>query len=341
MSERSDETRREALLVRLLRTSGRGPTPSPEAKARVYAAVRARWQAALPERAGVAPIRPAAARAWVLPRRIALAASIALAAVIVYRFEALPGEAPALFGSIAKTDGNVAIRHSGDQRSVRVTDSVGIHVGDTLATDAGAKVALELENGASLRVNSGSEVEVVAADRVVLRSGAVYFDSNGEVNGPFAVETAYGSVRHLGTQFETSLVGMGLRIRVREGAVMFNDPTRELVASAGEVVHIEGAGPPQRGAIAADDDAWRWAEDLATLPAAKEYSLPDVLAWISRETGCGIRFADATVQARVRAVVLYDLGNLTPQETLAVLRSTTAFEFSETDDGLLIVSANP
>jgi hypothetical protein len=29
---------------------------------------------------------------------------------------------------------------------------------------------------------------------------------------------------------------------------------------------------------------------------------------------------------------------LTPQETLAVLRSTTAFEYRETDDGVLIVS---
>lgn len=340
MSERNDEARRDALLTRLLRTSGRGPVASPDAKDRVYAAVRARWEATLPKRAGVAPIRPGAARAWVLTRRLALAAAVALAAVIAYKSQVPPGDVPASFGSVAKIEGSVVIRHSGDRRAVRVTDAVGVRVGDRLATDSGARVALTLDNGTSLRVNFGSEVEIVASDRVVLHSGTVYFDSAGRLaDAAFEVETPLGSVRHVGTQFEASLVGSGLRIRVREGAVAFNDATRELFASVGEVVHIEGAGPAQRGAIDVDDDAWSWAVDLAILPVAPEYSLPEVLAWISRETGRDVRFADAAVQARVQTVILYDLGNLTPKETLAVLRSTTAFEYRETDDGLLVVSS--
>jgi ferric-dicitrate binding protein FerR (iron transport regulator) len=340
MTERNDESRREALLTRVLKASGRGPTASPDAKARVYAVVRARWQATQPRRADITPIRPSAARAWVLTRRIVLAVAVALAAVLVYRFQTPFGDSAASFGKITKIDGNVAIRHSGDQRSVRVTDLVGVHAGDTLATDSGARVALELENGSSLRINTGSEVEIVAADRIALRSGTVYFDSQGETfDGSFEIETSLGLVRHVGTQFEASLVGSGLRIRVREGSVAFNDATRELVASGGEVVQIEGAGAPQRGAIAVDDDAWSWAVDLAILPVADEYSLSEVLAWISRETGRDVRFADAAVQARVQTIILYDLGNLTPQETLAVLRSTTAFEYSETDDGLLVVSS--
>jgi ferric-dicitrate binding protein FerR (iron transport regulator) len=190
-----------------------------------------------------------------------------------------------------------------------------------------------------LRINIGSEVVIVAAGRIALRSGTVYFDSNSaRVSGSFELETPLGLVRHVGTQFEASLVGSGLRIRVREGAVAFNDATRELVAGVGEVVHIEGAGPPQRGAITVDDDAWSWAVDLAILPVAEQYSLSEVLAWIARETGRDVRFADSAVEARVQTIILYDLGNLTPQETLAVLRSTTAFEYRETDDGVLIVS---
>jgi ferric-dicitrate binding protein FerR (iron transport regulator) len=300
--------------------------------------VHERWQATLPKRAGVAPIRPAVTRVWAW--RGALAASLVVAAVIVFKLQAPPGAGPVSFGTIAKVDGNVTIRHSGDQQSMRVTDLVGVHVGDTLATASGARVALGLESGSSLRINTGSEVEIVAAGRIALRSGTVYFDSNSaRVNGSFEIETPLGLVRHVGTQFEASLVGSGLRIRVREGAVAFNDATRELVASIGEVVHIEGAGPPQRGAIAVDDDAWSWAVDLALLPVAEEYSLPEVLAWISRETGRDVRYADPAVQARAQTIILYDLGNLTPQETLAVLRSTTGFEYRETNDGLLVVSA--
>jgi hypothetical protein len=73
---------------------------------------------------------------------------------------------------------------------------------------------------------------------------------------------------------------------------------------------------------------------------AAQYPLPEVLTWVSRETSREVSFADPTVEARAQTVVLYDLDNLTPRETLTALRVTTAFEYDETDDGLLIVSSN-
>jgi ferric-dicitrate binding protein FerR (iron transport regulator) len=206
-----------------------------------------------------------------------------------------------------------------------------------LTTEEGAKLALRLENGYTLRVNSSSELEILTVDTVDLSAGTVYFDSNGlDLDATFRIESALGSLRHAGTQFEASLVAAGLRIRVREGAVTFNDSSGELIARAGEQIHIEGNGAPLRTSIAADDPAWSWVEDLATLPVDSEYPLPSVLAWISRETGRDVRFADAAVQARAQTVILYDLEDLTPQEALAVLRSTTAFEYRDTDSGLLV-----
>jgi ferric-dicitrate binding protein FerR (iron transport regulator) len=216
-----------------------------------------------------------------------------------------------------------------------------VRIGDTLATDASAKLALRLENGYSLRVNSSSELAILAANSVELRSGTVYFDSNDlDLDDAFQIETGFGSVRHAGTQFEASLVATGLRIRVREGAVTFNDSARELIASGGEQMHVESGSAPQRTSIAADDPAWSWVEELATLSAQPEYPLPEILTWISRETGRNVRFANAAVQARAQTVVLYDLENLTPQEALAALRSTTAFEYRDTDSGLLVASAD-
>jgi hypothetical protein len=104
-------------------------------------------------------------------------------------------------------------------------------------------------------------------------------------------------------------------------------------------MHVEIGRAPQRTTIAADDPAWRWVEDLGALPAAPEYRLPEILTWVSRETGRNVRFADAAVQARAESVILYDLENLNPHETLAVLRSTTAFEYRETGGGLLVADA--
>jgi ferric-dicitrate binding protein FerR (iron transport regulator) len=350
MSEHTPESRHEALLERLLRTSGRGPTASADAKARVYAIVHARWQATLRKEPGqvgtprgtrdTAPPR-STGKYWGLTRTLALAASVAAVAVIAYRLQP-PQENPVLpFASIAKVEGNVAVLHSGDVRPVAARPSAGVRVGDTVTTDAGAKLALRLENGYTLRINSSSELEILAADTVDLSAGTVYFDSNSlDLDGAFRIESALGSVRHAGTQFEASLVAAGLRIRVREGTVTFNDSSGELIAGAGEQIHIESSGAPLRTSIAADDPAWTWVEDLATLPVDSEYPLPSVLTWISRETGRDVRFADAAVEARAQTVVLYDLEDLTPQETLAVLRSTTAFEYRHTDSGLLVAGSD-
>jgi ferric-dicitrate binding protein FerR (iron transport regulator) len=342
MSEHTSESRHDALLERLVRTSGRGPTASPDAKARVYTAVHERWQATVQKQARSAPPpRSMRNRSWVLTRRLALAASLAAVAVVAYRLQA-PQEGPAVpFASIAKVDGNVAIQHSGDQRPVSARASAGVRIGDTLTTDASARLALRLENGYSLRINSSSELAILAANSVDLRSGTVYFDSNGlDLDDTFQIETTFGSVRHAGTQFEASLAASGLRIRVREGAVMFNDSSRELIASGGEQIEIEGGRSPQRSSIPADDPAWSWVEELATLPVEPEYPLPEILTWISRETGRNVRYADAAVQARAQTVVLYDLENLTPQEALTALRSTTAFEYRDTNSGLLVADAD-
>jgi ferric-dicitrate binding protein FerR (iron transport regulator) len=143
----------------------------------------------------------------------------------------------------------------------------------------------------------------------------------------------------VGTQFEASVVGVGLRIRVREGRVTFSDSSRELVADAGEQVEIGPGSDPERTRIATDDPAWQWTEDLAMLEAADTYRLPDVLTWVARETGRELRFADAATRARVQTIMLYDLDGLTPRQTLDVLGSTTAFEYRNSDGSLLVTDA--
>jgi ferric-dicitrate binding protein FerR (iron transport regulator) len=150
------------------------------------------------------------------------------------------------------------------------------------------------------------------------------------------IATPFGSVRHVGTQFEASVGDVGLRIRVREGRVMFIDSSRELVADAGEQVEIARGSDPERTRIAADDPMWQWTEDLAMLEAADVYRLPDVLTWIARETGRELRFADEATQTRAQSVTLYDLDGLTPRQAIDVLGSATGFAYRYTDGSLLV-----
>jgi ferric-dicitrate binding protein FerR (iron transport regulator) len=340
MNERVPEPKHDEVLTRLLRSSGRGPTASTEARSRIYTAVRERWQESLPGRVSSAR-RGDRRRGFALTWKFALAAGLAAIAVLAYRVQAPRTDSMPPFASVAKVQGDVAIRRGGEVRDVRIEAPATVSVGDLLTTGAGARVALQLENGYVLRVNSGSELLLAAADGVELRSGTVYFDSNfAALDEPLTIATPLGSVRHAGTQFETSLVDAGLRIRVREGAVILSDGAGDLLARAGEQMHVASGSAPQRTAIGADDAAWQWVEDLAMVQPAAEYPLPEVLAWVSRETGRALRYADAPTEARAQSVVLYELEGLTPRETLDVIRSTTELDYRYVEGGLLVTSAD-
>ena len=45
MSDERSSSRREAMIAKLIAAAGPGPKASPEARERVYTAVRARWEA--------------------------------------------------------------------------------------------------------------------------------------------------------------------------------------------------------------------------------------------------------------------------------------------------------
>lgn len=364
--DRNYRDRDDEWMNRLLGSSGRGPAASPEAKARIYAAVRERWQSTLPGNAEadeesersedsrhgrppagrrVSAHRPwRSGRGWKKTGRLALVAGLAAAAIIVYRLQSPPMEADVPFATVAKSAGGVDVRRGDVVRPIGPRGLQTLRVGDALTTGAEGRVALELMSGQHLRIDSRSEISVAGVDLVELRAGRVYFDSEvGDLQAQlgdsepssFRLDTRFGLVEHVGTQYEAGLVGAGLRVRVREGAVVIRDDARRLTASAGDEVEITASGAPRRTTIAADDPAWQWVEDLATIAPAAEYRLNDVLQWVSRETGHALEFG-AGSEARARSVVLYGLAGLSPRETLDVLRSTTAFDYVVTDQTLLV-----
>lgn len=362
-----DPREADELLTRLLRESGRGPTASLEARARIYAAVRARWQAALdagdrpcddreggvaaPAGSAARPRRPTrhapaerGRRSRWLPR-LALAASVVIAAVVFYRLEQpAPGPA-ASFAAVANVTGGVDIRRDGVLRPAGQGGLGSVRIGDALVSGDDGRVALRLADGRSLRLDTGTELAILTASRVELVAGGVYFDSARPDRFARAetlvIDTPLGSVRHAGTQFEASLVTRTLRIRVREGTVLFRDDDRELTAGVGEQIEIPATGMPRRTTIALDDPAWRWIEDLATLAPAGEYRLGDVLAWVARETGRELEFGSAAVEARARDVALFELEGLSPRQALDVLKRTTAFAYEDAGTVLRVTEAAP
>ncbi|MBN1238551.1 MAG: FecR domain-containing protein [Gammaproteobacteria bacterium] len=378
-----DSGSRDDPIEQLIKSAGRGPSASPEARARVYAAVRDAWrreaggreqanaqanaQAATEANpranaqtatqadsravgdARAADIRAVgsarAARAAARPRRrpmrwLAAAAALGAVALLVRLEQATdsPGEPVA---TLAVASGPVYVDGQTAGADVVVTE------GGTLRTGAGGRAAVGLAAGAVMRVDEETEVLFASPARVDLRRGTLYVDSGVRPSATTVgavvldVQTPLGTVRHVGTQYEVRFADARVRVRVREGQVLFEDEAREIAAMAGDQVTIAPQGAPMRSAIAAHDPAWDWVEGLATVRGGDSQTLDALLRWLSRETGRELRFADAAAEREAGMLVLHGVEGLTPDELLDVIASTTSFSYSEAEAGTLLVSHAP
>jgi ferric-dicitrate binding protein FerR (iron transport regulator) len=189
-----------------------------------------------------------------------------------------------------------------------------------------------------LRVNADTQILVSDIDRFDVRRGAIYLDTRAGAAPPGDVEinTPFGIVRHLGTQYEVGVRPDDLRLRVREGAVTVSDGAREYVGDAGEQLVLARDAEPVRSSIAPSGPEWAWVESLATLPTATQYRLIDLLEWIARETGRELQFASDTLALTAARDTLVGAAGLNPSETLDVIRSTTGLQIELAGRTLLI-----
>jgi ferric-dicitrate binding protein FerR (iron transport regulator) len=341
MTEQRDDRVDESMLGDLLKSVGRGPALSTEARERIYRNVHARWSTAVgaaSPRSGVSDLasRPRRRRT---ARWVALAATLAGIAVLVFQLRApslVPGAA---FASVLNVQGRAAIERDG--RSLGI-DAAGpeIRVGDRLVTERGGRLGLALATGQILRLDSSTNLEVADLARLDLTVGTVYFDSLGRV-APLTVATALGAVAHVGTQYEASFSAARLRVRVREGAATIGaGGGRAIEATAGEQLQISAEGDISRAAFATDDPVWQWAESLAIAAPADEHNLIEILEWVSRESGVELRFDDPATEARARAVSVTGLTGFNPREALEAISTTTEFTYRLGNGQLFVAATN-
>lgn len=193
--------------------------------------------------------------------------------------------------------------------------------------------------GRSLRLGSDSQAALVAADRVALRRGTVYIDSGGAALGDgLAVETALGTVRETGTQFEVRLANGDqpvLRVRVREGSVALERAAASDTARAGEEISLRADGVAKRGRIAPDAADWTWAIAAAPEFAIEGARLGDFLDWFCRETARELRFADRELELAARQIVVHgDSAGMTPEQAAEVVLPSSGLHY-ELEPGTL------
>ena len=292
------------------------PRPAPPAAdaAEIRRAVHAEWDAVTGR------------RVW-LRRAAAVAASAAALAIVFWTTVGVNPPPPLpVVATIERVQGTVGLRVGGE-----------LARGSTIATGAG-RVALRLAGGGSLRLGPGTEIELVAADAADLKSGLIYFDSDGErAAQPFTLTTTFGTVRDVGTQFLTRVSADRLEVGVRDGRVALTSGSSEDAAGVGDkLVVTSAAAGIGRDTISTYGEDWAWAERLAPPFDIDGRTLVDVLGWFERQTGRTVTFGNAEAERIARETVLNGSIDLEPLEKLAAVLALTDLEYSLEDDRVLI-----
>lgn len=289
-------------LEALLKLAGERDQPSAEGVERARAAARLSWQRAL-DRAAAKPAR--ARRRWMY----ALAAGLAALSTAVFWLRP-PPTPPVTVAHMVKGEARVATR--------LLSAGAPLHAGDELST-GGERAALGVGDALSLRLDRHTRLRFEGMGHVTLLAGAVYVDSGGlNATAALRIDTPAGVVRHVGTQFQVHVRDGLTRVLVREGRVVLTAAGgAALDLGAGDLAEVgRGRLDLQRGQPSSGAD-WEWAADVAPTFDIENRPLSEFLAWLAREQGWQLRYADGAVQSRAQEIRLH--GSLSNLDAAAML----------------------
>lgn len=335
----------EDALQALLREMAPEAEPPAQVRERVRQAVAAEWRAAVAEATAARAPLPAG-RSWQRPA-LALAASLAVAAVALGVIQSRTPGTPVMMAKIARLSGPMEAGGAGNWQPVTAGQSLA--VGQELVTGPEGKAALTLRHGVTLRLAADTRIALAGIDRIIVGRGAVYLDAGLQPasGAPVQIDSAFGSTRHLGTQYEVQVMSDEMRVSVREGRVELAPvdagqaaaQATTVVAQAGEQLLTGPAGIVERGVIDKRDPRWNWITDVTPPFAIEDRRLAEFLAWVCRETGRDLIFATPQAQAQAEGIILRgSVAGLSPDDALAAVMATTNLTFSD-DNGQLTIRA--
>jgi FecR-like protein len=288
----------------LIRHAGEREMPSAEGMQRAREAAHAAWRRTLDE----APVHPRRWHRW-LPLAGAAAAAIVAVVLFFWRPEAA---APVRVAQVVASQGPAPLAAGTE-----------VFSGTTLSSGDG-RIAALIPGGLSLRLDRHTRLRFDGREHVTLLEGSVYVDSGGLNAGPpLAIGTPAGDVSHVGTQFQVSVAGQTTRVQVREGRVSLEPAAggRQLGIAAGDALEVRGREEHWQRGLASYGSRWEWATSLAQPLAIEDRPLAEFLAWLSREHGWQVTYADDALQQHTHEVRLH--GSFEGLDTAAMLERVT------------------
>ncbi len=216
----------------------------------------------------------------------------------------------------------------------------GLFEGELL--EAIGLVTLRMTGGQSVRLEDGTRLRLISESLLELESGALYVDSDPSAvaGGKLEIDTPFGLVREIGTQYEVRISEEtdSLRLSVREGSISIKTNGESHSAARGEQLILNSDGSVARAAVAPDGPEWQWVLEAAPALDIEGLSLSSFLIWISRETGWDVRYADEEIAASAQNISLHGtIEGLRPDESLGVILQGSGLDYRMEDGAVLIV----
>lgn len=270
---------------------------------------------------------------------VAVAAGLAVAAALMLWSRSLPE----LGAQVA-----VAVRLNGPEPRIDSPDgSVGalstgatVRVGHRITAEAGL-AALQLNDGALLRIDAGTEVSFVSEDLLEVDRGAIYIDSgtDGGSDEGISIRTPLGTVHEIGTQFEVRVAADAVRVRVREGRVELEGPETSARGEAHDELLLRSDGTLERRTVRAYGSEWEWIQRVAPAFELDGRTLGDFLRWVSRETGWAVRYSDPTVGVSAEGILIRGPEtSVSPRDVLPLVLAACELSY-RLEDGVLTIGA--
>jgi ferric-dicitrate binding protein FerR (iron transport regulator) len=315
-------------IERLLKLAGRREMPDPADMRRARETACTEWAAAVRR------------RAW--RRRLGFgamaAACCALAAWISLHSPTAP-DAVADLATVQRVMGTVVITSAERGRQTVTGPGIRVRTGARVEVSNDSRAALVLIDGTTVSFDRATVAVFESVHHLTLERGAAYIDSGRTYSAESAlrVETAFGAVRHLGTQFEVRLAASSMRIRVREGVVAVERGATRWTTGAGEALVLTANGTPSRERIATSGSEWRWVHELSEPFVLEGATVQAFLDWISREQGWHWEIADATLRVRADQILLHgSIEGLTHEEALSAVLPAAGLTYRREGSRLVI-----
>ncbi len=325
-------------LARLLKLAGeRAEIPS-RVESRVYHQVQEEWQKATTEPDGEKvydkvhrtwrrDVTRVAILRWMLPLSVAAMAGIAM--IIISQPDPVPLKVAA---TVSRVVG------SGQMSTTHPKGST-VYEDEIISTGPNEGLSLLLARSESLRIDENTRIRVDAADQFTLLSGRVYVDTGQFVyrDGGLRIDTRFGVITDVGTQFSVFASDQSLEVTVREGRVDVKNQADSYVARMGERLTLVPGKEVSVTNFETHDSYWDWVVDLAPTYDMNNKSLLDFLKWAARETGRELQFAsNESRMFAMRTDVHGSIDGMTPDEALAAILATTTVRFRIEDDKIII-----